>query len=183
MVNGFALLLLLGFSVGIVLLVRRNIVTQKRSDLLSLAASGTFVERANAGRVLRSLRARTAAALAVMALGGAVALVLHAEYPGAAGLPLAAAPACMWILASLVFVAWRLPHEFSDISPESSLHTSAELTPRSTGNVRPGMGDRDAGCAARGIGRGSHPCRDPVGTGRAGALPQPPVCIGRRRGT
>ena len=140
MANGFALLLLLAFSVGIVVQVRRNILTQKRSDLLSLAAAGTFVERANAGRVLRSLRARTVAALAVMALGGAAALVLHAEYPGAAGLPLAAAPACMWILASLVFVAWRLPHEFSDISPESSLHTSAELTPRSTGMFGPAWG-------------------------------------------
>lgn len=140
MANGFALLLLLAFSVGIVVLVRRNIFTQKRSDLLSLAAGGTIVERANAVRVLRSLRARTVAALTVMAAGGAAALVLHAEYPDAAGLPLAAAPAGMWVLASLVFVVWRIPHEFSDISPESSLHTSAELTPRSTGRFGPAWG-------------------------------------------
>lgn len=140
MINGFALLILIGFGVGTVMLVRRSIFTQHRSDLLLLAAAGNDSERANARKVLRSLRARTLTAVAAMALGGAVALVLHDALPAAAGLPLAVAPAGMWVLAALVFAGWRLPHEFTDSSSETLLPFSAELTPRSTGTFGPAWG-------------------------------------------
>ncbi|WP_411732324.1 hypothetical protein [Paeniglutamicibacter sp.] len=140
MFNGIALLILLGFGVGIVMLVRRSILTQHRSDLLSLAAAGNDNERANAFRVLRSLRARTIAGMAAMVSGGAVALVLQQEFTAAAGLPLAVAPAGMWALSAAVFACWRLPHEFTGPSTESSLQVSAELTPRSTGTFGPAWG-------------------------------------------
>ncbi|MFL4476455.1 hypothetical protein ACIPVK_20855 [Paeniglutamicibacter sp. MACA_103] len=140
MVNGFALLVLIGFGVGITVLLKRSIFTQYRSDLLSLAAEGKDGERANALKVLRSLRARTLVAVAAMASGGAAALVLHVAFPASAGLPLAAAPAGMWVLAALVFAGWRLPHEFANPPTESSLSVSAELTPRSTGMFGPAWG-------------------------------------------
>lgn len=140
MVNLFALLLLLGFTVGIILLMRKSVLTQRRADLAALARLGTATERANAVAVLRGLRARNITVLAVLVAGAVIAVVLHQRFPSAAGLPLAVAPAGIWVLAVLVFAGRPLPHEFSGAAAQSPQRVSADSTPRSSAMFGPAWG-------------------------------------------
>ncbi len=140
MVNGFALLVFLGFAVGLLVLVRRTIFTQHRSDLRMLGAVADRQERSVAHKVLRVLRARNIVVLVALVVGGVLAWNLHEQFPSAAGLPLAVAPAGMWGLASAVLAWWPLPYEFADSGSVGSSVASADLTPRSTATFGPRWG-------------------------------------------
>lgn len=140
MVNLFALLLLIGFAVGIILLVRRSIFTQRRPDLTALANGATGVERAHALAVIRVLRARNLAVVAALLAGAVVAVALGELFPFSFGLPLAIAPAGMWVLAGLVFACWPLPHDFVGDAPQAAQKPTADLAPRSTSMFGPSWG-------------------------------------------
>lgn len=140
MVNLFALLLLIGFAVGIVLLVRRSIFAPRRPDLKALATALPGAERDHAVAVLRVLRARNLAVLAALLAGAVVAVALGKLFPFSAGLPLAVAPAGMWVLAGLVFACWPLPHDFAGDAPQAVQKPVADLAPRSSSMFGPSWG-------------------------------------------
>lgn len=130
----------IGFAVGIVKLVRRGVLIRRRADLVSLARVGNTTERSCAHNVLRSLRAPNLAALVAVVLGGVVAAALQEEFPDAAGLALAVAPAGIWVLAALAFAFWRLPHEATDPPADSVEQATAELLLPFAGKFGPAWG-------------------------------------------
>lgn len=140
MVNAAVFVVLTGFVVGLVALVRRAVLAQRRTDLVSLARTGSATEQANAREVLRSLRTRNLAALVAMVAGGFAAVALQNKFPDAAGLALALAPAGTWVLAASVFAFWRLPHEFTALPTDSFEQATAELAPRTASKFGPVWG-------------------------------------------
>ncbi|GAA5227179.1 hypothetical protein [Paeniglutamicibacter antarcticus] len=140
MVNGAVFVVLIGFVVGLVMLVRRGVLTQHRADLGSLARMGSATEQGNAREVLRSLRARNLAAVVAVVAGGFAAVTLQHIFPDAAGLALALAPAGIWVLAASVFAFWRLPHEFTALPTDSFEQSTAELVPRTVSRFGPAWG-------------------------------------------
>ncbi|MDO5743229.1 MAG: hypothetical protein Q4P23_02085 [Micrococcaceae bacterium] len=140
MVNAAVLVVLIGFVVALVTLVRRGVLTQRRVDLVSFARAGGATEQDNAYEVLRSLRARNLAAVAAVVTGGCAAVALQSKFPDTAGLALALAPAGIWVLAASIFAFWRLPHEFTVSSTDSFEQSTAELVPRTVSRFGPAWG-------------------------------------------
>lgn len=140
MLSGAVLVVLIGFVVGLFMLVRRGVLTQRRVDLVSLTRTGSATEQDNADEVLRSLRARNLAAVAAVVAGGIAAVALQHKFPDAAGLALALAPAGIWVLAASIFAFWRLPHEFTALPTDSLEQPTAELVPRTVSRFGPVWG-------------------------------------------
>ncbi|MFF5793974.1 hypothetical protein ACFY5D_18170 [Paeniglutamicibacter sp. NPDC012692] len=140
MLNLLSMLLLLGFCIAVLMLVRRRVLSQRRDDLAALAAASSDAEAVVVGKVLRTLRSRNLAALGAAAFGAAVAIFFTEAFPRTYGLLMVAAPAIMAVLAAAVYAFWRIPHEFPTADPAPSGRISADLTPRSTGMFGPAWG-------------------------------------------
>ena len=140
MLNLLPILLLLGFCIAVLMLVRRRVLSQRRDDLAALAAGSSAADAVIARKVLRTLRSRNLAALAAAAIGAAGAIFFTEAFPRLYGLLMVAAPATMAVLAAAVYAFWRIPHEFPTADPSPSGRISADLTPRSTGMFGPAWG-------------------------------------------
>lgn len=140
MQNLLSMLLLFGFCIAVLMLVRRRVLSQRRDNLAALAVGASAADAVIGMKVLRTLRSRNLAVLAAAAIGAAGAIFFTQGFPRLYGLPLVAAPAIMAVLAAAVYAFWRIPHEFPAADPSPSGRISADLTPRSTGMFGPAWG-------------------------------------------
>ena len=181
MLNLLPMLLLLGFCIAVLMLVRRRVLSQRRDNLAALAAGSSAADAVIARKVLRTLRSRNLAALAAAAIGAAGAIFFTEAFPRLNGLLMVAAPAIMAVLAAAVYAFWRIPHEFPTADPSPSGRISADLTPRSTGMFGPAWGIVLPGVLLVGTLVGTACCGDVFGSRRKGPLPKPPACLHERR--
>lgn len=140
MLNLLPSVLLLGLCLAVLIVVRRGVLSLRRSDLAVAAAQGSAADAVVARKLLRALRARNLAAIGVAGLGAAVAILLHSLYPRVHGLSLVSAPAAMAVLVAALYALWPIPSEFKGSNPPALESISANLTPRSTGMFGPAWG-------------------------------------------
>lgn len=131
MSNVLPVLVILGFGLGVSLLIRRGVLSQRRANLAALAHAGTASESAIAMRVLRTMRNRNLAVMAAVIFGAILALFANQAFPTAHGLALVLMPVSTWILVLVVLLLWPIPHEFKAGEESVGSAVSAELIPRS----------------------------------------------------
>lgn len=140
MLNLLSMVLLLGFCIAVLMLVRRRVLSQRRDDLVVLATSSSDADAEIARKVLWTLRSRNLLALAAAVVGAAGVVFFTEAFPRTNGLLMVAAPAVMAVLAASIYAFWSIPYEFPSSGPSPTERISADLMPRSTGMFGPGWG-------------------------------------------
>ncbi|PQZ92998.1 hypothetical protein CQ018_11110 [Arthrobacter sp. MYb227] len=140
MINLLPSLLVIGLCIGILLIVRRGVIAQRREDLAIAAHRGNAADVVVAGKLMRVMRARHLLAIGVALLGAFGMFMLQGFFPKSFGIFLLGSPLVAATLAMGIYAFWKLPTNLKADARSADKRISAGLIPRSTGMFGPAWG-------------------------------------------
>lgn len=140
MINLLPSVLVIGLCIGILLIVRRGVLAQRRGNLVVAAHQGSTADILVAGKLMRVMRVRHVFAISVALLGVIGMFVLQDMFPKSFGLFLLGSPLVAAVLAMGIYAFWKLPTDLSADAGFVDERISAGLIPRSRAMFGPAWG-------------------------------------------
>lgn len=140
MLNLLPSVLLIGLCLGILFIVRRGVLAQRREDLAVAAHWGNASDVVVAGKMMRVMRNRHLLAIGLALLGAIGMFVLQGIYPKSFGIFPLGSPLVGATLAMSIYAFWKLPTDLKADAGSTDEPVSAGLVPRSTGMFGPAWG-------------------------------------------
>ena len=140
MLNLLPSVLVIGLCIGILFIVRRGVLAQRREDFSVAAQQGNAADVVVARKLMHVMRNRHLLAIGMALLGVIGMFVLQETYPKSFGLFLLGSPLVAATLAMGIYAFWKLPTDLNADAGSTDEPISAGLVPRSTGMFGPAWG-------------------------------------------